>query len=44
MINYLIPVIVAIILIHAIYKKIDVMGVFLEGVNEGLKISLNMFF
>lgn len=43
MINYLIPIIVSIILIHAIYKKIDVMDVFLEGIKEGLKICLNMF-
>ena len=43
MINYLIPVIVSIILIHAIYKKIDVLDIFLEGVKEGLKVSLNMF-
>ena len=43
MINYLIPIIVSIILIHAIYKKIDVLDIFLDGVKEGLKVSLNMF-
>ena len=43
MINYFIPIIVTIILIYAIYKKVDVMSVFLEGVKEGLKVSINMF-
>ena len=43
MINYFIPIIVTIILIHAIYKKIDVLSIFLEGIKEGLNTSLNMF-
>ena len=43
MTNYLIPIIVIIILIYGIYKKIDIFDIFLEGVKEGLKTSINLF-
>lgn len=43
MTNYLIPIIVIIILIYGIYKKIDIFDIFLEGVKEGLKASINLF-
>lgn len=41
--NYLIPAIVAIILIYAISKKIDIFDSFLHGVKEGIKTSINLF-
>lgn len=41
--NLIIPLITITILIHAIYKKIDIFSSFLVGVKEGLKTTLNIF-
>lgn len=43
MINYFIPILVIIILIYGIYKKVDIFDTFLEGVKEGMKVSVNLF-
>ena len=43
MINYFIPIIVLIIIIYGIYKKVDIFDTFIEGVKEGMKISINLF-
>ena len=43
MINYFVPLIVIIIIIYALYKKIDIFDVFLVGVKDGIKISFNLF-
>lgn len=43
MINYFVPLIVFIIIIYALYKKIDIFDVFLVGVKEGIKTSVNLF-
>lgn len=41
--NIIIPLITIIVIIYGIYKKVDIYDSFLDGVNEGLKISLNIF-
>ena len=43
MINYFIPIVVLIIIIYGIYKKVDIFNTFIEGVKEGMKISINLF-
>lgn len=43
MINYFIPIVVLIIIIYGIYKKVDIFDTFIEGVKEGMKISINLF-
>ncbi|MGM9882373.1 MAG: spore maturation protein [Bacilli bacterium] len=43
MINYFIPIIVIIIIGYGLYKKVDIFDVFLDGVKEGLKTSINLF-
>ena len=42
MINYFIPIVVLIIIIYGIYKKVDIFNTFIEGVKEGMKISINL--
>lgn len=39
----ILPLITLIVLIYALIKKVDIYESFLEGVSEGLKISLNIF-
>ncbi len=39
----IIPLITLIVIIYAIYKKVDIYDEFLEGIKEGLSISLNIF-
>ncbi len=43
MVNYFIPIVVIIIIGYGLYKKIDIFDVFLEGVEEGMKIVINLF-
>ena len=43
MINYFVPLVVVIIIIYAIYKKVDIFDTFLIGVKEGIKVSINLF-
>ena len=43
MINYFIPISVIIIIGYGLYKKVDIFDVFLDGVKEGLKTSINLF-
>lgn len=43
MTNYIIPIIVIIIIIYGIYIKLDIFDTFLEGVKEGIKVSVNLF-
>lgn len=42
-INYIIPAMVILIIIYSIRKKRPIYDDFLDGVKEGLKISLNIF-
>ena len=39
----IIPIITLIVIIYALFKKIDIYNTFLEGVIEGLSISLEIF-
>lgn len=41
--SLIIPIITLIIIIYAIYKKIDIFSSFLLGVKEGLSTTLNIF-
>ena len=41
--NIILPLIVLIIVIYAIYKKVDLLNVFISGVKEGLEMSLQIF-
>ena len=43
MIKYFVPVIVVIIIVYGMYKKVDIFDVFLVGVKEGMKCSINLF-
>lgn len=43
MINYIIPLIVVTIVIYGIYKKVDIFDTFIDGVKEGMKLSINLF-
>ena len=43
MINYIIPLIVVTIIIYGIYKKVDIFDAFIDGVKEGMKLSINLF-
>ena len=43
MINYLVPIMVIVIIIYALYKKIDIFDVFISGVKEGIKTTYNLF-
>lgn len=39
----IIPIITIIVIIYALYKKVDIYNEFLEGVKEGLHLSLEIF-
>ena len=41
--NIILPLITLIVIVYAIYKKINIYDEFLIGVKEGLKISLDIF-
>lgn len=41
--NIILPLITLIVIIYAIYKKVNIYDEFLNGVKEGLKISLDIF-
>lgn len=41
--NIILPLITLIVIIYAIYKKVNIYEEFLNGVKEGLKISLDIF-
>lgn len=41
--NIILPLITLIVIIYAIYKKVNIYEEFLLGVKEGLKISLDLF-
>ena len=41
--NLIVPIITLIIIIYALHKKINIYDEFLEGVKEGLKMSLDIF-
>lgn len=43
MINYFVPIVVIIIIIYGIYKRVDIFDVFLVGVKDGMKTSINLF-
>lgn len=40
--DYVIPTIVTIIILHGIFKGIDIFTIFLDGVKDGFKIVLNI--
>ena len=41
--NIILPLITLIVIIYALYKKVNIYEEFLSGVKEGLKISLDIF-
>ena len=41
--KYILPLITIIVIIHALIKKVNIYDEFLEGVKEGLSMSLNIF-
>lgn len=41
--NYILPLLVLFILIHAIYKKVDVYDTFIEGAKESFEMALKIF-
>ena len=41
--NIILPLIVLFIVIYGIYKKVNVFDVFIEGVKEGLSMTLQIF-
>lgn len=41
--NLLIPSVTIIVIIYGIYKKVDVYDSFINGINEGLKMSITIF-
>ena len=43
MLNYLVPIMVIIIIIHGLYKKVDIFDTFIEGVKEGINTSFKLF-
>lgn len=43
MINYIIPLIVVTIIIYGIYKKVNIFDTFIDGIKEGMKLSINLF-
>ena len=43
MTNYIIPIIVLSIILHGLYKKIDIYTSFLNGVKEGMHIIIKIF-
>ena len=43
MINYIVPLIVIIIIVYALYKKVDIFDTFLLGIKEGIKVTVELF-
>ena len=41
--NLLIPLVTIIVIIYAIYKKVDIYDSFINGVKEGLEMSISIF-
>ena len=41
--NLLIPIVTIIVIIYGIYKKVDIYESFINGINEGLKMSISIF-
>lgn len=41
--SLILPVIVVIIIIYGLYKKVDIFNVFVDGVKEGLEMSIGIF-
>lgn len=41
--NIILPLIVLLIVVYGIYKKVDVFDVFIDGVKEGLTMTLQIF-
>ena len=41
--NLLIPSVTIIVIIYGIYKKVDIYDSFINGINEGLKMSITIF-
>ena len=41
--NLILPLIVLIIIIHGIYKKVDIFDVFCDGVKDGIKTTINIY-
>lgn len=41
--NLIIPILVLVIIIHGFYKKVNIFDSFLNGVKEGLNITLSLF-
>lgn len=41
--NLLIPLITIILIVYGIYKKVDIYNSFINGISEGLKMSLSIF-
>ena len=41
--NLLIPLVTIIVIIYGLYKKIDIYDSFINGINEGLKMSISIF-
>lgn len=42
-VSYIIPFMVLIIIIYAVYKKVDILTEFIEGAREGYKIVISIF-
>lgn len=43
MLNYLVPIMVVYIIIYGLYKKVDIFNTFIEGVKDGLNITIKLF-
>lgn len=43
MANLLIPLVTIIVIIYGIYKNVDIYNSFINGINEGLKMSISIF-
>lgn len=41
--NFVLPLIVVVIVVYGIYKKVNIFDVFIEGVKEGIKITIDIF-
>ena len=41
--NLVLPLIILIIVIHGIYKKVDIFDVFCDGIKDGLKTTLKIY-
>lgn len=41
--NFILPIIVLIIVVYGIYKKVDIFNDFIDGVKEGIEMSLQIF-